>query len=73
MHSVYENLWKNLQEELTDVTQTRLILLHMCSVRGFCDDGDEHLDFGILNWQCVDCYEITIYFDIFLMLSAQLC
>jgi hypothetical protein len=54
-------------------TDQTTITSDMCSVNGFCDDGDEHLDFGILSWQCVGCYEITIYYRIFLLLNAQLC
>jgi hypothetical protein len=47
---VYENLCKNLWEEMMDVkTDHTAITSGMCSVNGFCDDGDEHLDFGILN------------------------
>jgi hypothetical protein len=30
-------------------TNQTKITSDMCSVHGFCDDGDEHLDFGILN------------------------
>jgi hypothetical protein len=70
-------VWKPVEEseEGTDkcYTNQTKITSDMCSVHGFCDDGDKHLDLGILNWQCADCYEITIYYSIFLMLSAQLC
>lgn len=30
-------------------TDQTTITSDMCSVNGFCDDGDEHLDFGILS------------------------
>jgi hypothetical protein len=70
-------VWKPVEESAggTDIyyTNQTKITSDKCSVHGFCDDCNEHLDFGILNWQCVDCYEITIYYGIFLMLSAQLC
>jgi hypothetical protein len=66
MHSrITTCIWKPVQESVggTDrcYTNQTKITLDMCSVAGFCDDGDEHLDSGILKWQCVNCYEITIH------------